>query len=229
MLAPIFSDPAFNQRLMETQRNLRDAIATGASAVSVSPTKPSSTPFSTTPPATKKSSIRKSGDEVAKADPETRVTKESASSDKEERTDKPQSPTTTLSPQEQRHVSTLQEIDRRVRAHEQAHLNAAQGLAISRANFAYEVGPDKKRYAIAGEVTIDTSKESEPEKTINKGYQIIRTALAPADPSPQDRSVANNAQMMIQEAQAELIRESYEQNRSTTASQESGQQIDEQV
>ncbi|MCW8827120.1 MAG: putative metalloprotease CJM1_0395 family protein [Gammaproteobacteria bacterium] len=227
MLAPIFSDPAFNQGLMETQRNLRDAIATGASAVSVSPTKPSSTPYSTTPPVPKKSSIPKPDDEVAKADPETRDAKESAS--KEERTDKPQSPSTALSPQEQRHVSTLQEIDRRVRAHEQAHLNAAQGLAISRANFAYEVGPDKKRYAIAGEVTIDTSKESEPEKTINKGYQIIRTALAPADPSPQDRSVANNAQMMIQEAQAELIRESYEQNRSTTASPESGQQIDEQV
>jgi hypothetical protein len=212
MLAPIFSDPAFNQGLLDIQHKLRDAVARGAASVSVGAQAPTRSPplayqsssTSDAPPSERFAT--RSTDEV-----------EGKSDDGQQRTaddqeDKPSTATKELNVQEQRLLTTLEEIDRRVRAHEQAHLNAAQGLAVSRANFSYEVGPDEKRYAIAGEVTIDTSAAAEPGKTIDKGYRIIRTALAPADPSPQDLSVANRAQLMIQEAQAELMRASYDQN-----------------
>ncbi len=70
----------------------------------------------------------------------------------------------------------------------------SQGIAISAVNYSYQVGPDDKRYAVADEIAIDTFKESESRKTIDKGCRVIRAALAPADPSPQDRSVVANAE-----------------------------------
>ena len=51
---------------------------------------------------------------------------------------------------------------------------------------------------------IDTSKESDPEVTIRKAQQIYRAALAPAEPSSQDRSVASQAKKMEMEARSEL-------------------------
>lgn len=137
---------------------------------------------------------------------------------------------------EKRELIQLQSIDRNVRAHEKAHLNAAQGIALSGADYSYQLGPDDKRYAVAGEVSIDTSKASGPEKTIDKGNQIIRAALAPANPSPQDLSVAANAEQIILEAQAELMRATYASNQQlkqaeaeAEENQNSGNAIDERV
>jgi hypothetical protein len=49
-------------------------------------------------------------------------------------------------------------------------------------------------YAVGGEVSIDTSPvKGDPQATIAKMEAIKRAALAPADPSGQDRSVASEA------------------------------------
>ncbi len=109
-----------------------------------------------------------------------------------------------LSAEEQRQVRDLQATDSRVRAHEQAHIAAGGGLVEGGATFTYATGPDDKRYAVAGEVSIDTSPGRTPEETIPKAQRIRDAALAPADPSPQDRSVAAAATQMEGNARAEL-------------------------
>jgi hypothetical protein len=111
------------------------------------------------------------------------------------------------SPVEQRQINELRSTDQRVRAHEQAHLSAAAGLAIGGANFQTVRGPDGKQYAVAGEVSIDVSPASTPEQTLDKARRIQAAALAPADPSSQDRAVAAAAAQMQVQAQAELNRQ----------------------
>jgi hypothetical protein len=120
---------------------------------------------------------------------------------------------TRLSPEEQAQVQKLRQIDQKVRAHEQAHLSAAAGLAIGGANFQTVRGPDGKQYAVAGEVSIDVSSANTPEQTIDKARRIQAAALAPADPSSQDRAVAAAAAQMQIQAQAELNRQKQEEAR----------------
>ena len=109
-----------------------------------------------------------------------------------------------LTPEEQRQVRQLEQIDRRVRAHEQAHVAVGGDLVKGGATFTYTTGPDDKRYAVAGEVSIDTSPGRTPKETIPKAQHIRETALAPADPSPQDRSVAAKATKMEGDARREV-------------------------
>lgn len=109
-----------------------------------------------------------------------------------------------LPPQEVALLMELKKADAAVRAHEQAHLAAAGGLAKGGANFSYRKGPDGRRYAVAGEVAIDTSKGATPEETISRMARVRAAALAPADPSPQDRKVAQAAAMTMGEARVEL-------------------------
>ena len=105
----------------------------------------------------------------------------------------------------QKAIAELKSIDQRVRSHEMAHLAAAGGLAKGGASYSYQTGPDGKRYAVGGEVSIDTKAvDGDPRATLVKAYQIQRAALAPPDPSPQDRAVAANASSMAAQAQAEL-------------------------
>ncbi|MDH4321242.1 MAG: putative metalloprotease CJM1_0395 family protein, partial [Desulfobulbaceae bacterium] len=111
-----------------------------------------------------------------------------------------------LTPEEQRVVTQLQVRDVQVRAHEQAHLAAAGGYAASGASFQYQRGPDGRKYAVGGEVQIDVSGESDPEKTIRKMNVVRSAALAPADPSAQDRRVAARAAAGIVDAQGELYK-----------------------
>lgn len=111
-----------------------------------------------------------------------------------------------LSDQEKQEVNELKIIDRKVRAHEQAHMAAGGNLVNGGASFEYETGPDGKRYAVGGEVSIDTGEvEGDPRATIVKAGQIRRAALAPADPSGQDRAVAAEAATMAFRAQMELM------------------------
>ncbi len=109
-----------------------------------------------------------------------------------------------LTPQQQAQVERLKEIDRQVRQHEQAHLAAAGGYARSGASYSYTTGPDGKRYATGGEVSIDTGAASTPKATIQKMEVVKRAAVAPAEPSPQDRAVYTAAQKAQAEAQREL-------------------------
>lgn len=117
--------------------------------------------------------------------------------------------------QQQREVQALQDRDREVRNHEQAHLSAAGGIAVSGAHFQYVTGPDGQRYATGGDVSIDTSTvPGDPAATIRKAETIRRAAMAPAQPSPQDYRVAANAAAMANKASIELLRVQQDANRS---------------
>lgn len=111
-----------------------------------------------------------------------------------------------LDEQQLREVQALKARDSEVRAHEQAHLAAAGGLATSGASFQYVTGPDGQRYATGGEVGIDVSPvPNDPQATLLKAETIRRAALAPAQPSGQDLSVASKAAAMANKASAELL------------------------
>ncbi|MGB7569780.1 MAG: putative metalloprotease CJM1_0395 family protein [Chitinivibrionales bacterium] len=106
-----------------------------------------------------------------------------------------------FSEEDQEKVKELTKRDQEVRAHEQAHIAAGGQYVKGGATYQYQKGPDGKMYAVGGEVTIDTSPvKGDPQATVAKMEVVIRAALAPADPSGQDRSVA--AQATQEEAQA---------------------------
>ncbi|MEI2386832.1 putative metalloprotease CJM1_0395 family protein [Breoghania sp. JC706] len=120
-----------------------------------------------------------------------------------------------LTEEEQQRVRDLKDRDAEVRAHEQAHASAGGTLAGA-PSYQTERGPDGRTYAVGGEVAIDVSPARTPEATLAKADQIVRAALAPADPSSQDMRVAAAARQMRAEAQAELIRlQAEEQTRNT--------------
>lgn len=109
-----------------------------------------------------------------------------------------------LSEEEQKQVNELKSGDSKVKSHEAAHA-AVGGELVRGKSFDYAVGPDGKRYAVGGEVQIDISPvANDPRATMQKMQQIRRAALAPSDPSPQDRSVASTAQSIESQAQAEI-------------------------
>lgn len=112
--------------------------------------------------------------------------------------------TTTLTPQALALIDKLKARDTEVRQHEQAHLAAAGGLAVSGAAYTYQRGPNGVDYAVGGEVHIDTSPGRTPEETIARAHTIEAAALAPAEPSGADRSVAAQAQQLERQARAEL-------------------------
>ncbi len=112
---------------------------------------------------------------------------------------------TSESDEQQAEIAKLRARDREVRAHEQAHAAAAGGLAKGGPSFTYQRGPDGKQYATGGEVNIDVSPvEGDPEATIQKARQIRAAALAPADPSSQDRAVAASASALEAQARQEI-------------------------
>lgn len=113
-----------------------------------------------------------------------------------------------LSEDEQSEVNDLKTRDEEVRVHEQAHA-ATGGQYAGSPSYSYEQGPDGKRYITDGEVQIDVSPiPNDPQATIDKMRQVYRAALAPAEPSAADRSVANEAQQNIAEAMSELSKAS---------------------
>ncbi|SFF94086.1 SprA-related family protein [Duganella sp. CF458] len=120
------------------------------------------------------------------------------------RSERAQSAQQEYSPEDRAKIDQLKARDLQVRQHEQAHLAAAGSLATSGATYTYQRGPNGVNYAVGGEVNIDTSAGRTPEETISKARQIQAAALAPADPSGQDRSVAARAGQMAQQAQAEI-------------------------
>jgi hypothetical protein len=109
-----------------------------------------------------------------------------------------------LTQEEQQAVMELKRRDLEVRAHEQAHLARAGQYARGGANFTYQTGPDGRRYAIGGEVGIDTGKEADPQATIQKMQTVRAAALAPASPSAADRQIAATATRREMEARSEL-------------------------
>ncbi|HHJ13367.1 MAG TPA: hypothetical protein ENJ79_03190 [Gammaproteobacteria bacterium] len=128
-----------------------------------------------------------------------------------------------LSEQERSEVEKLKQRDREVRAHEAAHKAAAGSLARGGANFEYQQGPDGRRYAVGGEVSIDTSKvPDDPQATLRKAQTIRRAANAPAQPSGQDRAVATEAGRMEAEARRELQEERLSSDKEQTGQANNG-------
>ena len=113
-----------------------------------------------------------------------------------------------LTEQERKQVEELRRRDREVRQHEQAHKAAAGPHAKGGPVFEYEEGPDGQQYAVSGHVDVDLSEvQGDPAATIRKMETIRRAAMAPAEPSSQDRQVAAQATKKAQEARMELARE----------------------
>lgn len=101
-------------------------------------------------------------------------------------------------------IDQLKVRDREVRVHEAAHA-AAGGQYAGSPSIEYTRGPDGKNYATSGEVSISTSAVSgDPQATIEKARVIRNAALAPAEPSSQDRRVAAAAGQMEAQAMADL-------------------------
>ncbi|HFQ81681.1 MAG TPA: hypothetical protein ENK33_09965 [Desulfobacterales bacterium] len=109
-------------------------------------------------------------------------------------------------------IAQLQKVDQEVHNHELAHLAAAGGYARSGASYQYKTGPDGRKYAVGGEVQIDTSPGRTPEETISKMETVRRAALAPASPSGQDQMVAAQATVRIAKAAQEIVRIAVERN-----------------
>jgi hypothetical protein len=108
---------------------------------------------------------------------------------------------------EQKRIAELKARDQEVKVHEQAHA-AIGGQYAGAPSYEYETGPDGQQYAVGGEVRIDVSPvPNDPRATIQKMQQVKAAALAPAEPSSADRSVAAQASRTLMEAQADLAAE----------------------
>jgi len=112
-----------------------------------------------------------------------------------------------LDEQELEKVDELKSRDQEVRVHEQAHA-AVGGQYAGSPSYEYERGPDGKSYAVGGEVQIDVSPvQGDPEATIQKMQVVRRAAMAPAEPSAADRSIAADAANKATQARAELAKQ----------------------
>lgn len=114
-----------------------------------------------------------------------------------------------LTEEERRRVDELQERDREVRAHEQAHAGVG-GPLTGPPMYEYERGPDGRLYAVAGEVSIQLREGRSPEETKLLAELARRAALAPRRPSAQDRRVAAEAARLAANAEKERLEEARE-------------------
>ncbi len=109
-----------------------------------------------------------------------------------------------LTERERATVEELQARDEDVRRREQAH--AARGRPFaSTPQYTYETGPDGRRYAVDGSVSIDAAEvEGDVKATLRKMETVIGAASGAVNPSPQDRAVARAARVLALEARAQL-------------------------
>lgn len=97
-----------------------------------------------------------------------------------------------------------EENDRRykeVYSHELAHKSAAGGLAGS-----IVIEKNAQGLVVGGHVPIKMPglNKANPSDTIEKAQRVINAALAPSDPSGQDRKVAAQAKSILNAAKQEL-------------------------
>lgn len=109
-----------------------------------------------------------------------------------------------LTQQELELIQKLAARDREVKNHEQAHASVGGELAGA-PSYEYEKGPDGKNYAVGGEVPITIQAVAgDPKATLVNARKVQRAALAPAEPSGQDRRVAARASQLEQQALREI-------------------------
>lgn len=106
-------------------------------------------------------------------------------------------------PQVRAEIEQLKASEEKVKAHEAAHKSVG-GTMTGPVSYSYTRGPDGKNYISGGEVPITISPGKTPQETISRMQQVIQAALAPSDPSPQDRAVAAQATAQMQEASQKL-------------------------
>ena len=124
--------------------------------------------------------------------------------------------TSEISPEEEELLRKLKQNDLKVRTHERQHMAAAGGYVRSGPVYEYIAGPNGKRYAVGGRVSLDMSPvPNNPEATIRKAQIIKNAALAPADPSGADRAVAASAENMEAKARKDLQEEQEENLKDT--------------
>jgi hypothetical protein len=122
-----------------------------------------------------------------------------------------------LSQVEERIVMKLQDRDREVRDHEMAHKAAAGPYAIGGPEYEFTKGPDGKAYATGGQVNIDTSNvPNDPQGTMQKMEIVRRAALAPVQPSSQDRQVSADASAKLIAARREVLEARTEETSNNT-------------
>ena len=110
----------------------------------------------------------------------------------------------------------LKARDREVRSHEQAHQAAGGAHTSGAPQYTYVEGPDGQQYASGGEVSIDIAAvPDDAEATILKMEQVRSAALAPANPSAQDRRVAAEASQIESKARTEVREEKSEERQVT--------------
>lgn len=131
-----------------------------------------------------------------------------------ERETRRQADTVELSVEDQRRLEDLKAADRNARAHEQAHRAAGGQYIRGGPYYQFERGPDGRLYAVTGEVTIDVSEiADDPAANARKMAQVRRAALAPRDPSPQDRRVAAQASASEARSRTDALRQRFEESR----------------
>ncbi len=127
--------------------------------------------------------------------------------------------------EEQRLVQQLAARDREVRAHEAAHIAVGRQYVVSGPSYTYQQGPDGRSYAIGGEVQLDVAEEAEAQATLDKAETVRRAALAPVEPSAQDRQVAARASQLAAQARLSIAmerREEIQGDRRLAGSEQSG-------
>lgn len=102
-------------------------------------------------------------------------------------------------------IAQLKQREQEVIAHEAAH-KAVGGQYAGAASYTYTTGPDGKKYIDGGEVSIHTPATNNPEEALKIAETVRRAALAPANPSSQDLSVAASAAQEAAVARAEIAR-----------------------
>lgn len=122
-----------------------------------------------------------------------------------------------LTDEQKQQIKELKARDTEVKAHEAAHMAAGGGHVRGGASYSYQAGPDGHRYAVGGEVSIDTSPiKNNPSATIQKMQAVRSAALAPASPSGQDRAVAAAATAAANQARQAIHAEKRAENESDT-------------
>ncbi len=102
-------------------------------------------------------------------------------------------------------INQLALKDKKVRRHEQAHATIG-GTATGSPSYTFDTGPDGKKYAVEGEVSVDLSTVlGNPQATIAKMQKVHAAALAPSTPSLEDIRAAASASQAILKAQSELL------------------------
>lgn len=119
--------------------------------------------------------------------------------------------------EDQQLVSRLSARDAEVRAHEAAHASVG-GQFTGSPSYSFQRGPDGVDYAVGGEVRISIpSGGASPEATLQALQQVRAAALAPAEPSEQDRQVAAQAASQAVELRAQITAQALEQDQQLLA------------